>query len=115
MPEQDGAAVCAWSHGGGEALLTAPLAGGASWRRATSRLVYRAPAGSSGIARVTLTPGAAGRSKIAVVGKGAGLGLPLGPLATPVVVQLQSNDRCWESTFTTSTRNDTGLFQGKSD
>jgi hypothetical protein len=52
------------------------------------------------------------RPWISVAGKGAGLGLPSLPLATPVTAQLLQLDggSCWETVFGTAKKNDPGQF-----
>jgi hypothetical protein len=64
--------------------------------------VYKDPSGTSaGLTRIDLSPGATGKARITVKGKGTTLPLPPLPLATPPLVQLQSNNgECWETTFT---------------
>jgi hypothetical protein len=68
-------------------------------------------AGTNGITKVLLKGGDAGKGKIVVQGKGAGLALP-GPVGTKyfnadtnVIVQLHesSTDNCWESSFVDAT------------
>lgn len=112
--ETDGLAVCAW-NAADETVAAAGLGASTRWKRSPSRLVYRDESGSQGpLSAITLTPGAAGKSRIIVQGRGD-FGMPLGPLAPPLVVQLQGANACWEATFGAPTRNDTGLLQAKSD
>src|SRR5262249_62041759 len=60
----------------------------------------------------------AGKSKITIAGKGAGLGVPTLPFAQDptVKVELRSNTgQCWEATYSTHLKNDTGQFKAKAD
>ena len=60
----------------------------------------------------------AGKSKITIAGKGAGLGVPTLPLAQDptVKVELRSNTgQCWEAMYSTHLKNDTGQFKAKAD
>lgn len=63
----------------------------------------RTPFAPDGVSRVRLVPGATGRAKVSVEGRGANLTLPLPLTVTPPVrVQLQSgNGQCWEATYQT--------------
>lgn len=55
------------------------------------------------------------KPQISVLGKGAGLGVPLLPATTPVTAQLLQldNGSCWESVFTTFKKNDSAQFSAK--
>lgn len=114
-PAQNGIDVCAWS--GAAPLLAVSVPGGAAWNASPKRIVYRDAANADGITNVTLVPGIAGKSRLTVAGKGAALGLPAAgsPLATPILVQLQQDDRCWGATFTAPARNTGSKLQAKSD
>lgn len=69
-----------------------------------------------GLKKVVLKPGAAGKAKIAVKGKGANLAMPALPLTTPVRVQVlrRGTPTCWEGTFDTADRNDVEVFKARS-
>lgn len=77
---------------------------------------YKDTAGtSSGIQKVTLKGGAAGKTKVLVKGKGAALP-DLTLMATlPITVQLINGDNgtCWESTFSTALKNTTSQVKAK--
>jgi hypothetical protein len=70
-----------------------------------------------GLQRLQLTPGAAGKAKIMLKGKGANLtDLPTLPLDLPVRAQLQArNGTCWEAVYSTSSKNDLERFKAKAD
>jgi len=68
-----------------------------------------------GLARVMLTPGAAGKAKTVVKGRGANLDMP-SPLdvTVPVRVQLQAeNGQCWEATYTSAQQDREDVFRAK--
>jgi hypothetical protein len=64
-------------------------------------LMYVDNAGEiDGLTQIRLTPGADGKAKISVKGRGANLPAPAIPLAAPVMVQLQAtNGECWAATY----------------
>jgi len=69
-----------------------------------------------GIEALSLTAGADGDASVRVVGNGALLQLPPLPLALPLRVQLQTqHGECWESVYSTATRNDGRRFQAWAD
>jgi hypothetical protein len=70
-----------------------------------------------GLRRLRLTPGPDGDAFLTVVGKGANLGLPAGPLSLPVTAQVQTADgECWSATYQTLVRrNEVGLFRANPD
>jgi len=69
-----------------------------------------------GLGVIVLRAGAAGKSRVVVKGKGALLGAPTPPLATPVTVQLRNGlDRCWTATYSTPVMNADGQFKAKAD
>lgn len=79
-------------------------------------LMYVDNAGEiDGVTQVRLTPGADGKAKISVKGRGANLPAPSIPLTTPVVVQLQAtNGECWAATYDQFvSRNSGGKFIAK--
>ncbi len=71
----------------------------------------------SGLKDITFLPGADGKTKIKITGKGVNLRMPPGPFSTPVVMQLinHANSVCWEATYTSPTRNDRIGFRSFSD
>ena len=90
------------------------LPAGAGWKAGKKNIVYRDPTRAiGGISQITLTPGAAGKAKIAVAASGAGLDITL-PLALPVTARLQRGDSaaCWESQLTVS-KNDARRFKAR--
>jgi hypothetical protein len=121
----DDYALCVFDRDA-NALLRATAPGSCSsascWRGLGSPpgsrgFAYRSgsPSAPDGIARVKLGPGAEGRARISVKGKGANLVMPspLG-LDVPVTVQLQAeNGRCWETTHTSPSQNDTSVFRAR--
>ncbi len=75
-----------------------------------------------GVEQINLHPGANGKARIRLKGRGENLSnrtelnLPAPPLALPLRVQLQtSNQRCWEATYSTAKKNAPGEFRAKSD
>jgi hypothetical protein len=78
--------------------------------------VYRNRAGTpDGLTGITLKPGAAGRAKLQVKGRGVFLQPPSPPLALPVTVQLVIRDaastECWQTTYTAAKGNDSARFR----
>jgi hypothetical protein len=71
----------------------------------------------TGVARVDLQAGIAGRAKVGVKGKGTLLAVPSLPIQNlPVTAQLvNSNGTCWTSTFGSPARNDATQFKATSD
>lgn len=111
--ESDDYALCAYDESGAPALVLAAAApaGGTCGTKAC----WRAPAAGgakyvdrertpSGLAKLLLKPGDAGKAKIVVKGGGFRLsgqaGFPSLPLPLPLRVQLQGeHGECWEATF----------------
>ena len=71
----------------------------------------------SGVSTIRLVPGAYGKARISLVGRGANLGLPPLPLTPTVTVQLRntSTNVCWEATFSTAALNSSTKFVARSD
>lgn len=72
--------------------------------------------GSQGITGIALKAGIAGRSQVKVTGKKTYLDAPNPALTVPVTVQLLVNDgtqRCWQTQFSTATKNDDQQFKAK--
>jgi hypothetical protein len=120
----DDYSICLYDAGGRRLAARAPGAGACPgtkpcWQGTSTGFLYRDKAlDPDGLQKITLKAGAAaGKGKITVKGKGTNLPLPTLPLVTPVEVQLVhvSSPTCWTATFSTSSRNDTGLFKAKSD
>jgi hypothetical protein len=78
-------------------------------------------AAADGINKIILKPGSAGKTKIIIKGKGAGLDAPPVPLAQnqTVIAQLKNNlldGECWETRFSgPAGKNDDALFKDKND
>jgi len=93
------------------------LCGGVDcWRDGATTLAYGDKAAlQHGIQKMQLKAGAARKAKIAVKGKGMHLDLPGLPLVTPATARLIRSDgpQCWETTFTSTLRNDMGQFKAK--
>ncbi len=71
-----------------------------------------------GLDKLGLVPGAEGKAKVIVKGKGQSLALPALPLAPPLQVRLvAAGGACWQATFSAAgvTKNDAGQFKAKSD
>ncbi len=76
---------------------------------------YDSLATSDGLMRVRLKPGAEGKARVIVGGRGAALSLPELPLALPVTVQLQaSTGECWTASYEAFVRmNADGTFRAR--
>ena len=88
------------------------------WSETSKGYKYRDKVGSNeGITSINLRSGFQGESTVKVQGKGASLTPPDPMLTLPVTVQLLSFDgtttRCWQTTYTTSIRNDDEIFKAK--
>ena len=87
------------------------------WTATTPGFKYKDPGGtSSGIQKVLLKSGAAGKAKTLVKGKGGGLpDPPAGPLPLPVTAQLVNNfnNVCYEGIFNNIKKNDLEQFKAK--
>jgi len=98
-----------------------PQTGRPCWQALHTGYGYNLGLYPDGLTRIRLVPGAAGKAKIKVSRVPQFypdvLGFPALPLSPPVRVRLQRLDaaRCWESTFSTPSRNDTTVFTAKSD
>ena len=84
----------------------------------TSGFSYRiSKAGTlTGITTVKLSAGAAGEAKVQAKGRGPNLPTPALGLTLPVIVQLMIGDgttECWQTTYSTATRNDAARFTAK--
>jgi hypothetical protein len=122
-PASTGYALCMYDGAG--LLLegaSAPADGSCNgrpcWRATRSGFRYVDPALTpSGLRQIVLRAGAAGKAQIVVKGRGPLLALPALPISTlPVTVQLVSSDGvCWEATYSSALRNQTGQFKASSD
>ena len=89
------------------------------WKASSSGFNYRNKSISSkGIKKIGLKAGVAGMARILVKGKGSNLPLPALPLSLPMTIQLVVDDgagtlECWETTFTSVSRNDSVQFKAK--
>ena len=84
------------------------------WKVTTSSKLNDKNETPDGLRRLTLKPGAIGRTKIIARGQGIHFREPPLPLGLPVRAQIQSaNGPCWEATFATATKNDTAQFKAK--
>jgi hypothetical protein len=93
------------------------------WKQTATKIAYRSrdrrPAGGGprSSVRMTLRPGAAGKARIVVQGRGVHLDLSPLPAAQPVRVQLKSSaGQCWEAVYSVPPkRNDATRFQDRGD
>ena len=91
---------------------------GSNWRESGSGFAYRSKATNpDGLLALKLKPGAAGRTKMIVKGKGEHLALPsLRALDPPVTVQLRrEGGGCWGASFSSPLTATGTLFKAKSD
>jgi len=84
----------------------------------TTGFVYRNPVGTtSGLTVMRLKAGATGTARVQVTGKGRSLSMPTLGLTLPVTVQFVARDasstECWQTTYSTDTRNDTADFTAR--
>jgi hypothetical protein len=84
----------------------------------TKGFKYKDKAGSTdGITDIKLRAGEDGKTQVQVKARGAGFETPTPPLDSPVVAQLTVSDgeslRCWQTTFSSPTRNQDGTFKAK--
>lgn len=112
-PSSANYALCVYA-GTTSAILDLPA--GPAWRAAgTQGFTYKDKAGlSDGVQVAKLKAGASGKAKVLVKAKGAHLPPALAPaLDLPVTVQLVNdvNDVCFESSYTTTDKNDAKQFK----
>lgn len=96
---------------------------GANWLASSTKgYQYKNPLGTNdGVTKMKLLAGAAGKSKLQLKGKGAGLAVPLPASmsqlftgAPSVVAQLHGNGTCWATSFTPmQSLHKANLFKGK--
>jgi hypothetical protein len=86
------------------------------WATSGDGFKYRDRNLGTGVNRIRLKPGIAGKAKIVVKAKGANLGgLRSFPASPPVTVQLRAaNEKCWQATVAGPTSSDGKKFRGKS-
>ncbi|MGH3056026.1 MAG: hypothetical protein ACRDL7_13715, partial [Gaiellaceae bacterium] len=71
---------------------------------------------ADGVDTITLKAGVARKAQTVVSLKGNGIAMPTLPLSLPLRVQLQShNGKCWETHFSTFTKNLSDQFNAHSD
>ncbi len=113
----DGYDLCIYDDGALVASQTAPAGGlcsnKACWVSKTKSFDYKDKQFTpSGLEKMSLKEGVAGKAQIQVKGRGDNLGLPaLGPLTGPIDVQLRRRDGgiCFGSTFSTPFTKDDGV------
>ena len=111
--------VCLYdASGNAQPLLEADVPPGGTcgtrpcWRATSSSFSYRNGVGDpDGVVKLMLKAGVAGRAKVQATAKGVNLQAPALPLTLPVTAQLVVTDdvssRCWQTTFSAATVNDT--------
>lgn len=103
-------ALCTYDTVAGVPALVARAAipSGAGWKTAGTGYSYRSKTGAPfGITSLTARPGAAGKAKLALKGKGTALAAPTLPLAQNPSVTLQlksSTGVCWSQTYAAPAR-----------
>lgn len=119
-------AFCVYDTVGGASQLVTSIripAGGRCgtrpcWRASSSGVRYVSPVRlGDGIHKLTLRAGAAGRGRITLTGRGAGLALPALPLAKDPAVRVQLRNAaggCWDVRFRTARENTATKFQATS-
>jgi cysteine-rich repeat protein len=96
------------------ALLGVSIPAGSGWTAAATGFKYKSKTGT--VRAAVLKAGAAGKTRVVVKAKGAGIDLPALPvdLSSPVLVQLQSAlGECWQSEHGTAAVNSTTRFTSK--
>jgi hypothetical protein len=100
-------------------LLTARALTSIGWTPTSTGFRYRSgDREPDGVTAITLAAGASSKARMSVTGRGDLLPLPApaGPLAVPLLVQLQNDaGGCWEAPFSVATRNDGTIFRASSD
>jgi hypothetical protein len=114
--------LCIYDSNGGPPTLVSQsiITAGTSWEASGAGFKYKDPSGSSsGITKMVIKPGEAGKAKILVKGAGSFLDTPVLPLdQNPEVVGQLSNDigSCWEARFSPPTKkNESEMFKDKGD
>jgi Zn-dependent metalloprotease len=108
--------LCVYESGGGGPTLVAEVPAGAAWSSpGGGKLKYAGDLSADGIQKILLKPGL-GNAKIAVKGRGPGLGLASASFAQPLTLHLVQSGGldCWESVFTAPAVKVTGtMFKDK--
>lgn len=113
--------LCLYDRAGLATQATAPAGGlcrgKPCWKSTATGWTYVNPSRTpSGLVKLTLKSGAAGKANLAVKGDGASLSVPTLPLAAPATVQVRSVDgACFGATFGHPKKNDATRFSSKSD
>ena len=115
--------LCVADGAGNLKLSAAMPAGGVCagkncWRATKSGYSYADPElAPTGVRSASLRASASGAGSIKVKGKGEHLSLGALPLVLPATVRLVRSDAavCWESHFTTATRNEVTVFRAKAE
>ena len=114
--------VCVWDTGGKVMEMDLPPGGTCSgkpcWKAAGSKgFNYKdRDATPTGVTKAKLKSGAAGKSQVQIQGKGGNLPSPTLPLAFPVTVELVIDDGtsdCWQTEFTSPSKNDATQLKAK--
>jgi hypothetical protein len=117
--------VCLYdASGNAQPLLVADVQPGGTcgtrpcWKASSTGFSYRNKAGDpDGVVALTLKAGLPGRAKVQAKAKGANLQTPALPLLSPITAQLVIVDgesrECWQTTFTTTSVNDTLRLKAK--
>jgi hypothetical protein len=111
-------ALCVYDADGRQLAMEA--APGSEWE-ATGTVGFKFQSNGiadDGISKINLKAGVSGKAKVLV--KGAGLDLPIEdapptlPFTLPVVAQaLNDQGECWSASYSTSIKNESGLFKAK--
>ena len=112
--------LCVYDKTGGSdtVIMSLDIPGGGNWSAKSKGFKYKdKQAASDGVKIVLLKEGVAGKAKIIVKGKGAGLPMPdLSALDLPLTVQLSNGTECWESTFLSNVlKSDPEFFKAKAE
>ncbi len=118
-------ALCVYDGSGAtQPILALPVAGGevcgskSCWKQTRTGYKYSNRQGNAaGVTQVTLKAAADGAAAVKLQGKGAALQVPVPTLTLPVTVQfvadVGTSRTCWETRYTTATRNDAQQFKAK--
>jgi hypothetical protein len=112
-------AFCLYRSAGGvpSRVLAEVVGAGPGWKAKKNGFAWKGAKGTSGVAKVKLKAGAAGKSKASV--KGKGLSLPALPLASDeaFIGQLAAaTGACWTATFPAPSKGNTAKkFKGRSE
>lgn len=105
--------------GGSSLVLAVDIPAGSGWQESSTGFDYTDTSGAAaGLRRIRLRASAVdGRSRIKLRAMGAALPIPTLPLAqdSTVTLQLVGANACWESRFSSATRNHAEQFRARSD